>query len=73
MDPHAFGRGLIVAGLGLIVVGALVLAAGRLPWLGRLPGDLWIQRKTVTLFLPLTTCLLLSVLLSLLAWLFWRR
>ncbi len=58
----------------LIVFGILLLVAGLgWPWLkqlplGRLPGDLHIARASCRLFLPLTTCLLLSVLLSLVLW-----
>jgi hypothetical protein len=58
----------------LIVLGVVLVAAGLL-WpflermgLGRLPGDIVIQRENVTLYFPLMTCLLLSVLLSLVFW-----
>jgi hypothetical protein len=58
----------------LIVLGLLLLLAGLL-WphlsqigLGRLPGDIIIERKNMTLYFPLMTCLLLSVLLSLVLW-----
>ncbi|KRQ17776.1 DUF2905 domain-containing protein [Bradyrhizobium manausense] len=58
----------------LIVLGVLLLLAGLL-WphfsqigLGRLPGDIVIERKNMTLYFPLMTCLLLSVLLSLVLW-----
>lgn len=62
----------------LIVVGLLLLVAGLLwPWLarlplGRLPGDLVIDRPGLRIFLPLTTMLVVSLVLSLLAWLFRR-
>ena len=67
MNPwFDLGRFLLVTGLILALVGLGILAAGRLPWLGRLPGDILIQRKHVTFYFPLTTSLVLSVLLSLL-------
>jgi hypothetical protein len=67
-----FGRTLILAGLALVVVGLLVSLAPRLPWLGRLPGDIWVKRDQFSFFMPITTCLLLSLVVSLLLWLFRR-
>ena len=66
------GRSLIVAGLVLVVVGLVVSFAGRIPWLGKLPGDFTFRSGGVTIYLPLATCLLLSVAVSLLLWLFRR-
>ncbi len=68
------GKLLVVFGVVLIVVGALLTLGPKLPWkLGRLPGDIIIRRENFTLYFPLVTCLLLSVVLSLLLWLFGRR
>jgi hypothetical protein len=67
------GRALITLGIALIVLGVLVTFAGRLPFrLGRLPGDIYIQGKHSSLYFPLATCLVVSVLLSVLIWLFRR-
>lgn len=67
------GRTLIVAGVALIVIGLLVSLAGRLPFrLGRLPGDIYIHGKNSTFYFPVTTCILLSVVFSLVLWLFRR-
>jgi hypothetical protein len=63
------GRVLVVAGVVLIVVGLLVKAG--LP-LGRLPGDIVIRRGGSTLYFPIVTCILASVVLSLIGWLFRR-
>jgi len=60
----------------LIVTGIVILAAGLLwPWLsqlplGRLPGDITIERPGFTMYFPITTMLLASVILSIIAWLF---
>lgn len=62
----------IVSGLVLVSLGLVVLAMGRLPWLGRLPGDITIRRDGLTLYFPLASCLLLSALVSLLLHLFRR-
>ena len=67
-------RTLIWAGIALIAGGLLLHFAGRLPFrLGRLPGDLVIRGRYGTLYLPIVTCLLLSVILSLAAALFRKR
>ncbi len=65
---------LIVAGAVLLAVGVLLTLGERLPIkLGRLPGDLLIRGKHSTFYFPVVTCLLLSVLISLVMWLFQRR
>ncbi len=66
----ALGRLLIVAGLVLVAAGVLVTFAGRLPFkLGRLPGDIYIQGKNSSFYFPLATCILLSLVFSLILWL----
>ena len=66
MEP--FGRLLITAGLVLIALGVLLHYAPSVPWLGKLPGDLRIERPGVRLYVPIATCLVLSAALSLLLW-----
>ena len=68
------GRLLIVAGLILVALGVLVVIANRLnlPF-GRLPGDIIWRGKNTTFYFPWVTCLLLSLLATLLLWLFNRR
>ena len=67
------GRLLIILGLMIAAVGVILIFAGRLPWLGRLPGDIYIQRGHWTFYFPLATSLLLSLALTLLIWLIGRR
>jgi hypothetical protein len=67
------GRALIVLGLLLVAAGALLSLVGKVPWLGRLPGDIHVERGNWTFYVPLATSLLLSVVLSLLFWLFGSR
>jgi len=67
------GRILIFTGALVVALGALLVLAGQLPWLGRLPGDLLLQRGNVTIYIPLATGLVLSLLLTLLLNLFARR
>jgi len=67
------GRVLIVTGIALVVLGLLVTFAGRLPLrLGRLPGDIAIHGKNSSFYFPLTTCILLSLVLSLVLWILRR-
>lgn len=67
------GKLLILIGIILAAIGGLLLVAGRLPWLGRLPGDILIQKKNVTFYFPLATSILVSIFLTLLFWLLGRR
>lgn len=62
------GRALIVLGIVLVIAGALLTAGPKLPWLGRLPGDFYIQRDGFSFYLPLTSCVVVSVLISLITW-----
>lgn len=66
------GRLLVLAGAVLVVVGALVWLAPGVPLLGRLPGDIRIERPGFRLYLPLASCLLVSAVLSAALWLFAR-
>ena len=73
MNAH-LGKGLMIMGVILLIVGALLLLSAKAPWLrlGRLPGDFRWGNGTVRVYFPLMTSLLLSLLLSLLFWL-WRK
>lgn len=66
------GKLLVVAGIVLVVLGTVFFLAGRLPWIGRLPGDIVVRREGFTFYFPLTTSILVSVVLTLLFWLFRR-
>jgi hypothetical protein len=67
LDLATIGRWLVIGGLALVVIGGLVIVAARtgIP-LGRLPGDIHIQSGNVTIFFPLVTMILLSLLLTVL-------
>ena len=73
----SLGRILVVVGGTLVVVGLLLivlerLGAGPLSWLGRLPGDIRIEGERTRVYIPLTTSILISLLLTGLFWLFRR-
>ena len=67
-----FGKTLIYIGIVLVVLGLIFSAAGKIPWLGNLPGDITIQRERFTFYFPLTTCILVSVIVTLVLY-FFRR
>ncbi len=69
------GRLLMLLGGGIFILGLILVLAGRVPWLGNLPGDIRWQRGDVSVYIPLGTMLVVSVVLSLLLNLiarFWR-
>jgi predicted phosphohydrolase len=66
------GKSLVAMGLVIVVLGAAIWASSSIPFLGRLPGDIFIKRGNFSFYFPLTTCIILSILLSLLFILFRR-
>ena len=71
--PQELGRALIVFGVVLTLVGIALTFADRIPWLGRLPGDIVVRKGNFTLYAPLVTGLILSLVLTLLLNLWSRR
>jgi hypothetical protein len=71
-ESSDLGRLLIVAGVLLAAVGVVVMLAGKVPFLGRLPGDIVYRRGGTTFYFPLVTCLVISLLLTLVMSLFRR-
>ena len=67
------GKILIMLGIFCLVAGLILVLAPRIPWLGRLPGDIRIERDRFSFYLPLVTCLLVSIVLTVLLNLFLRR
>ena len=66
------GKTLMMLGGVLVIIGALLTFGGKLPWLGRLPGDILIERDNFTFYFPIVTSIMISVILSLL-FMFFRR
>jgi hypothetical protein len=65
MPLDDIGRTLLIVGVLIAVMGVLMLLAGELPWLGRLPGDVSIERGNFRFYAPLATCILLSLIVTL--------
>ena len=66
----SIGKTLIIFGIILIALGLIFLIAPKVPFLGKLPGDIYIKKEKFTFYFPLVTCLLLSAIISLVFWLF---
>ena len=65
LEINSLGKALILLGLALIVIGLIITFGGKLSWFGRLPGDIYIQKRNFTFFFPIMTSVLISVILSL--------
>lgn len=70
---QGLGKILILMGILFLVIGGAILLIGKIPGIGRLPGDIYYHRGNFTFYFPLITCILLSLLLTLLLNLFFRR
>ncbi|MFC1624477.1 DUF2905 domain-containing protein [Candidatus Omnitrophota bacterium] len=68
-----FGKILIFFGIILISVGTLFMFMDKVPWIGRLPGDIYIKRENFTFYFPISSSILLSIVLSLILILVGRR
>ena len=64
---------LILIGLLFIVIGIGVQFMGKIPWIGKLPGDILMKRENTTFYFPLTTCIVISIVLSLILYLWNHR
>jgi hypothetical protein len=64
------GKMLILLGVFIILIGVLLLIGEKIPWIGRLPGDIIIRKKNITFYFPIVTCIIISILLTLLFTLF---
>jgi Protein of unknown function (DUF2905) len=69
---ESFGRTLLIAGAIMLVLGGLMLAGGRFFGLGRLPGDIFIERGNFRFYFPIMTSIILSILLSLILYIIRR-
>ena len=66
------GKALMAAGAVIVLIGAALFLSGKVPWVGRLPGDILIERKNFIFYFPLATSILISILFTLLFWFFGR-
>ena len=66
----ALGKTLILLGIVIVLLGVGLLFAHKIPYIGRLPGDIYVKKENFTFYFPLGTCILVSIVLSLIFWLF---
>lgn len=68
-DMERTGKLIIIIGVGIVLVGLIVWLFGdKLKWVGRLPGDIRVEKENFHFYMPITTMILLSVLLSVVVW-----
>lgn len=69
----SLGKIIVMAGVLLVVLGLILMVGEHIPFIGKLPGDLHIQKKNFNIHFPITTCIILSLLLTLVFNLLRRR
>jgi len=67
------GKTLILAGIVIIAIGLILTLAPKIPYLGRLPGDIYYKKDNFTFYFPITTSIVIGIILSLLFYIFTRR
>lgn len=66
----AFGKRLILLGVFIILIGLFLVIGDKIPWVGKLPGDIVIKKEKFAFYFPITTCLVVSIILTMLFTLF---
>jgi hypothetical protein len=64
------GKMFIVAGIVMVVIGLAFVFADRIPFLGRLPGDIYVKRERFSFYFPITTSIVISIVLTIIFWIF---
>jgi len=70
MPLNEFGRLLLIIGGIIFLLGLLLSFSGKIPYLGQLPGDILVKKKNFSFYFPLTTCIILSIVLTALVYFF---
>ena len=68
-----FGKILIFIGLLLAILGVIFIFGNKLPFVGRLPGDIAVERKNYSFYFPVATCIIISIVMSFILWLFSKK
>ncbi len=66
----ALGKMLVILGAVIILIGVVLILAHKIPFIGRLPGDILVKRENFTFYFPITTSIIISIVLSLIFWIF---
>lgn len=67
LELASLGKIIVAVGVAIVLIGVAVMVAARVPGVGRLPGDLLIQRDGITFYFPILSCLILSIILTIIA------
>ena len=67
------GKSVIAVGILLVILGVFLTLAGKIPGVGKLPGDIFIKKENFSFYFPLTTCILLSVIFSVIKYFFGKK
>lgn len=73
MAIESLGKTFLYIGIILVLIGGFFVLMSKLPWFGRLPGDITIQREGLKIFIPITTMVLVSLVLTVLLNIVWRK
>lgn len=73
MATESLGRLLIYIGIITVLIGGFFVLLAKVPWFGRLPGDIVYRREGLTVYVPIATMILVSLVLTLLLNIVWRR
>ena len=73
MAIESLGRMIIYIGVLMVLVGGFFILVAKVPWFGRLPGDIVYQREGLKIYVPIATMILVSLILTLLLNIVWRR
>ncbi len=68
-----YGKILIVIGFLLVILGFVFIIVNKVPFIDRLPGDIVVERKNYSFYFPVTTCILISIVISFILWFFSKR
>jgi len=69
----SFGKLLIIFGVILIIIGGLFLIGNKIPFIGKFPGDIAVQKKNFRFYFPITTCIIISIILTFIMWLLGKK
>ena len=64
MEP--LGKSLVLIGISIVLIGVLIWGFSSIPYIGRLPGDIYVRRGNFTFYFPLATCILISIIATIL-------
>jgi len=68
-----FGKILVIVGLLLAILGLIFIFGNKIPFIGKLPGDIAVERRNYSVYFPVTTCIIISIVISFILWFFNKK